>query len=227
MTLPRIEPETFLGLQHSSGLKGSSSRPPSFLGEFSKSQWHKKRAEPDIRHKYLFWWFFVVLTFHLPSNLFVAPPPPGPQTDWKASGRFPFVSLRRRRRTRDTVRIVVFVGGSLLETSVLFVWKRNLDRWGIEKPTKIWSGGGAEGGFGALPQRKSGLWWPLLPPSSVTEFWGVSKFRGRLIFSTHVLAPLDHQLKKSFLWGKIENNEYLFFAFTVHGFWMAGVGRGG
>jgi len=27
-------------------------------------------------------------TFHLPSNLFAAPPPPGPQTNWKASGRW-------------------------------------------------------------------------------------------------------------------------------------------
>ena len=136
---------------------------------------------------------------HLPPAFKFVCGPSSARAAWAAAFEAPFVSLRRRRRTRDTVRIVVFVGGSLLETSVLFVWKRNLDRWGIEKPAKIWSGEGAEGGFGALPQRKSGLWWPLLPPSSVTEFWGVSKFRGRLIFSTHVLAPLDHQLKKSFL----------------------------
>ena len=37
-------------------------------------------------------------------------------------GRFPFVLLRRRRRSRDTVKIVGFVRGSLLETFVLFVW---------------------------------------------------------------------------------------------------------
>jgi len=42
----------------------------------------------------------------------------GPQTNWKASGRFLFVWLRRRRRPRDTVQIVVFVGGPLLETIV-------------------------------------------------------------------------------------------------------------
>ena len=32
------------------------------------------------------------------------------------SGRFPFVWLRRRRRPRDPVQIVVFVGGPRLET---------------------------------------------------------------------------------------------------------------
>ena len=31
-------------------------------------------------------------------------------------GRFPFVGLRHRRRARDTVQIVVFVGGPLVET---------------------------------------------------------------------------------------------------------------
>ena len=48
-------------------------------------------------------------------------PSPEPQTNWKASGRFLFVWLRRRRRQRDTVQIVVFVGGSLLETIVPYV----------------------------------------------------------------------------------------------------------
>ena len=46
------------------------------------------------------------------------PPRPGPQTNWKASGRFLFVWLRRRRRARDTVQIEVFVGVPLLETIV-------------------------------------------------------------------------------------------------------------
>ena len=35
-----------------------------------------------------------------------------------ASGRFPFVWLRRSRRPRNTVELVVFVGGPLLETFV-------------------------------------------------------------------------------------------------------------
>ena len=43
---------------------------------------------------------------------------PGPQTNWKARGRFSFVWLRRRRRPRATVQIVVFVRGPLLETLV-------------------------------------------------------------------------------------------------------------
>ena len=37
----------------------------------------------------------MVLNFHLPSNLPAAPPPPGPQTNWKARRRFPFVWLRQ------------------------------------------------------------------------------------------------------------------------------------
>ena len=65
---------------------------------------------PYIQHKCLFWRFFVVLTFHLPSNLFSARGEGGPQTNWKASGRFPFLWLRRRRRPQDSVQIVVFVG---------------------------------------------------------------------------------------------------------------------
>ena len=48
----------------------------------------------------------------------------GPQTNWKASGRFPFVWLRRRRRLRDTVQLVVFAGGTLLET---------IERYGLLK----------------------------------------------------------------------------------------------
>ena len=60
----------------------------------------------------------MVLTFRLPSNLFAARGEGGPQTNWKASGRFLFVWLRRRRRPRDTVQIVVFVGGPLLKTFV-------------------------------------------------------------------------------------------------------------
>ena len=42
----------------------------------------------------------VVLTLHLPSNLFAARGEggEGPPTNWKASGRFPFVWLPRRRR---------------------------------------------------------------------------------------------------------------------------------
>ena len=47
-------------------------------------------------------------SFHLLSILFASPPPSGPQTKWKASGRFPFIWLRRRRRPEDTVQIVVF-----------------------------------------------------------------------------------------------------------------------
>ena len=42
----------------------------------------------------------------------------GPQTNWKASGRFLFVWLRRRSRPRNTVYIVVFVRGPLLKTLV-------------------------------------------------------------------------------------------------------------
>ena len=61
----------------------------------------------------------MVLTFRLPSNLFAARGEGGPQTNWKASGRFLFIWLRRRRRLRDAVQIVVFVGGPLLETIVL------------------------------------------------------------------------------------------------------------
>ena len=56
------------------------------------------------------------LTFRLPSILFAARGEGGPQTKWKASGRFPFIWLRRRRRPQYTVQIVVFVGGPLLET---------------------------------------------------------------------------------------------------------------
>ena len=74
------------------------------------------------RHKYLFSWFFVVLTFHLPSNLFAARGDGGPQTNWKASGRFLFVWLRRRSRPRITVYIVVFVRGPLLKTLVPLKW---------------------------------------------------------------------------------------------------------
>jgi len=70
------------------------------------------------RHKCLFSLFFVVLTFHLPSNLFAARGEGGPQTNWKASGRFLFVWLRRRRRPRNTVQILVFVRGPLLKTFV-------------------------------------------------------------------------------------------------------------
>jgi len=58
----------------------------------------------------------MVFTFHLPSNLFAAYPPPGPQINWKAGGGFAFVWLRRRRQPRDTVQIVFFAGGPLLET---------------------------------------------------------------------------------------------------------------
>ena len=42
----------------------------------------------------------------------------GLQTKWKASGRFFFIWLRRRRRPRDTVQIVVLVGAPLWETIV-------------------------------------------------------------------------------------------------------------
>ena len=67
---------------------------------------------------------FVLMVFcgpQLPlAFLFVCGPVErGPQTNWKANGRFPFVWLRRRRRSRDTVQIVVFVGTlKLLETIV-------------------------------------------------------------------------------------------------------------
>ena len=44
---------------------------------------------------------------------------PGPQTNWKASGRFLFIWLRRRIRPRYTVQIAGFFGGPLLETIVL------------------------------------------------------------------------------------------------------------
>ena len=44
-----------------------------------------------------------------------------PQKKLKASGLFLFIWLRRRRRTRYTVQIVVFVQGPLLETIVLYV----------------------------------------------------------------------------------------------------------
>jgi len=49
------------------------------------------------------------------SDLFAPREEGGPQTNWKANGRFPFVWLRRRSRSRDTVQIVVFVGGPLSE----------------------------------------------------------------------------------------------------------------
>ena len=53
------------------------------------------------------------LTFHLPPKLFAIPPPSaGPQTNWKASGKFPFVWLG------NTVQILVFVGTDHLETIV-------------------------------------------------------------------------------------------------------------
>ena len=55
----------------------------------------------------------------MPSNLFAARwEGGGAQTNGKASERFPLVWLRRRRRVRDTVQMVVFVGGPLLETTV-------------------------------------------------------------------------------------------------------------
>jgi len=59
----------------------------------------------------------------------MAPPfSPGPQTNWKASERFPFVWLQRRRRSRDTVKILVFVGGPLLETIVPY------GKFAVKKP---------------------------------------------------------------------------------------------
>ena len=70
-----------------------------------------------IRRKCPFSCIFVFLAFHLPSNLFAARGEGGPQTNWKASGRFLFVWLRRRWRPRYTVQIVVFVGGPLLKWS--------------------------------------------------------------------------------------------------------------
>jgi len=50
-----------------------------------------------------FWW-------SSPSNLFAARGRGGPQTNWKASGRFLFIWLRRRRWPRDTAQKGVFVG---------------------------------------------------------------------------------------------------------------------
>jgi len=86
---------------------------------------------PFLRKKWPFLRVFAFLTAqmsvfmvfcgpHLPLafQFVCGPGGGGPQTNWKASGRSPFFWLRRRRRPRDTVQIVVFVGGPLLKTFV-------------------------------------------------------------------------------------------------------------
>ena len=57
--------------------------------------------------------FLVSYSLHIPIGFrFVCgPPPPGPQTNWKASGKRPFFRLRRRRRPRRAAQLVVSVGG--------------------------------------------------------------------------------------------------------------------
>ena len=61
---------------------------------------------------------FAVLTLRLPFILFAPPGKGGAQTKRKARGGLPFICLRLLRRERDTVQIVVFFGGPLLEIIV-------------------------------------------------------------------------------------------------------------
>ena len=56
--------------------------------------------------------------FPLVFHFVCGPPPTGPKTKWKASGRFPFIWLRRHMWPRHTVQIIVFVGGAFWETIV-------------------------------------------------------------------------------------------------------------
>ena len=78
-----------------------------------------------------FWCFFCGPHLPLAFQFVCGPEGGGPQTNWKVSGRFPFVW------SRDTVQIVVFVGGLKLSETIgrIIAVERRVPEGGLRPKT--------------------------------------------------------------------------------------------